>query len=66
MRAYQAAREKSQNENKDDKPDVGTDYVEFYEFRTFLIYLELFFEIFLMFQALDKNNDKRIDFSEFL
>ena len=60
MRAFQAAKEKYKSKSK-----YGDDYIEFNEFRYFLIYLRQYFEYFVMFCKLDSSGDRKIDFEEF-
>ena len=61
MRAYQAARDKVPSK----RGDVGDDYIEFREFRYFLVSLRQYFEYYVAFQRTDDNNDGRISFDEF-
>lgn len=64
-RAFHAAR--------DIVPSVGSispHYVDFHEFRYFLIYLKLYLELFLMFNSMDrkvggKYSDRRLSYDEF-
>ena len=60
MRAFQAAKNKYKNKSK-----YGDDYIEFNEFRYFLIYLRQYFEYYVMFCILDTSGDHKIDFEEF-
>lgn len=61
MRAYQAAKTFNQSESK----AANDDYIDFTEFRTLLLYLRQYLELWVMFEAIDTNKDKRIDASEF-
>ena len=45
---------------------VADDYVEFAEFRTLLVYIHSYFELFAMFSAIDKSGDRRVELSEFV
>lgn len=60
MRAFQAAKIKHKSKSKH-----GDDYIEWLEFRFFLIYLRQYFEYFVMFCRLDKSGDKKINLNEF-
>ena len=59
MRAFQAAKYARQTKSK-----LGADYVERIEFRLLLVYLRRYFELFVMFDAID-GDDRRIDRAEF-
>ncbi len=41
------------------------DYVDYNEFRMFLLYLRQYLELWVMFAAIDTSNDKRIERQEF-
>ena len=56
MRAFNAARDSVRSE----KNSVEDDYVTKAEFRIFNLYLRQYFEYFMMFKNLDKNNDNKI------
>ena len=60
MRAFQAAKYAHSTKSK-----LGADYVERIEFRLLLVYLRRYFELFVMFDAID-GDDRRIDRGEFL
>lgn len=60
MRAFQAAKSFSKCE-----VSIGNDFVTFSEFRIFLVYIRQYFEYFVMFKKMDKNDDKKIGLSEF-
>ena len=59
MRAFQAAKYAHSTKSK-----LGADYVERIEFRLLLVYLRRYFELFVMFDAID-GDDRRIDRAEF-
>lgn len=61
MRAFQAAKTVNQSDSK----AANDDYVDFTEFRTLLLYLRQYLELWVMFEAIDTNKDKRIDAGEF-
>ena len=61
MRAFTAAKGVNQSGNK----SANDDYVDKSEFRIFLLYLRQYLELWVMFDALDENKDKRIEESEF-
>ncbi len=60
MRAYQAAKNKLPAKNKH-----GDDYVSRAEFRYLLMYLRQYYEYWVAFDEIDKNDDRRITFEEF-
>ncbi len=60
MRAFQAAKNRYKSKSK-----YGVDYVEFNEFRFFLIYLRQYFEYYVMFCSVDKTGDHKINLEEF-
>lgn len=60
MRAFQAAKQKYKSKSKH-----GDDYIEWMEFRIFLVYLREYFEYWVMFLRIDKNFDKKISLNEF-
>mmetsp|Transcript_34548 Transcript_34548/g.54038 ORF Transcript_34548/g.54038 Transcript_34548/m.54038 type:complete len:106 (-) Transcript_34548:11-328(-) len=43
----------------------GADYVEFCEFRLFLVYLVKYFELWVEFSIVDTGDDRRVDLDEF-
>lgn len=61
MRAFQAAKKA----NPDSRARLGADYITRSEFRLLLIYLRRYFELFLMFEGIDANNDRRLTAEEF-
>lgn len=61
MRAFQASKAGNKTESK----AANDDYVDFTEFRTLLLYLRQYLELWVMFEAIDTNKDKRIDAGEF-
>jgi len=61
MRAYMAARDKWPAVNK-----YSDDYVTRNEFRFLLIYLKLYYELFRMYNEIDTDMDRRIDYDEFI
>jgi len=61
MRAFQAAKDAMPN-----KGQHSGDYIEKNEFRVFLVYLRQYFEYYEMFDILNTDSDKTIDYSEFL
>jgi len=62
MRAFQAAKDA----HKNSKARLGADFVTKPEFRILLEYLRLYFELFVMFDRMDDDNDRRINEAEFL
>jgi len=62
MRAYQLAKDKCPSKRGDCD---GDDYIEFREFRFFLVSLRQYFEYYVAFQRTDDNGDGRISFEEF-
>lgn len=60
MRAFQAAKTKYKSKSK-----YGDDYIEWMEFRIFLVYLRQYFEYWVMFNRADTSGDRKIDFNEF-
>ena len=61
MRAYTAA--KSIGSRRDGSGSA--DFIEFREFRLLLVYLRRYFELWQMFDDVDKGNDRRISLEEF-
>lgn len=64
LRAFKAACRISQDHGKN-LTDAGESYIEFPEFRMFLIYLRKYTLLWEVFCALDTGNDRRIDLKEF-
>ena len=60
MRAFQAAKNKLPAKNIH-----GSDYVSRAEFRYLLMYLRQYYEYWVAFDEIDKNDDRRITFDEF-
>ena len=60
MQAFKAAKSAVKSKSK-----YGDDYIEWLEFRYFLLYLQQYFAYFQLFQALDTSGDRRIDIQEF-
>lgn len=60
MRAFQAAKDFSKNENS-----LEDDFLTFSEFRIFLIYIRQYLEYFVMFRKMDTNDDKKLTLEEF-
>lgn len=61
MRAFQAAKDSSKN-----KHSHSGDYIERNEFRYLLCYLRQYFEYYQMFDIVNTDNDKYLDFNEFV
>jgi Ca2+-binding EF-hand superfamily protein len=61
MRAFQAAKDSTKNKHKN-----SSDYIERNEFRYFLCYLRQYFEYYEMFDLINTDDDKYIDFDEFV
>mmetsp|Transcript_55139 Transcript_55139/g.160907 ORF Transcript_55139/g.160907 Transcript_55139/m.160907 type:complete len:461 (-) Transcript_55139:83-1465(-) len=61
MRAFQAA--KNSVPSAEDSP--GEDYVQRKEFRILLQFLRHYFELWVMFETIDSENDRRINLEEF-
>merc|ERR1712228_626972 len=61
MRAYQLARKKGA-----DKSEHSGDFVEWHEFRFFLVALRMYFEYWAAFARVDTSDDRRIDYKEFM
>lgn len=62
MRAFQAAKDV----HKDTKARLGHDFVTKCEFRILLEYLRKYFELFVMFDRIDEDNDRRLSEQEFI
>jgi hypothetical protein len=60
MRAFQAAKNKYKAKSK-----YSGDYVEWMEFRIFLVYLRQYFEYWIMFCRNDADGNHKIDINEF-
>ncbi|CUI14795.1 flagellar calcium-binding protein, putative [Bodo saltans] len=63
MRAFQAAKGANNKTNK--AGSLGPDFVEKSEFRLLLVYLGKYFELWELFEAVDTDDDRRIDIGEF-
>jgi len=61
MRAFQAAKDSMPNKGKH-----SGDYIEKNEFRVFLVYLRQYFEYYEMFDIVNVDGDKTIDYNEFV
>ena len=61
MRAFQIAK----NCTKSSRGEAGDHYIEFREFRFFLLSLRQYFEYFVAFNRVDTSNDGRIELVEF-
>ena len=61
MRAFQIAKDST----KSKRGATGDDYIEFKEFRYFLLSLRQYFEYWEAFTRVDDNDDRRIDLTEF-
>ena len=62
MRAFQIAK----NCTKSKRPDGhGDDYIEFLEFKFFLISLRQYFEYWVAFKRIDDDDDRRVSLDEF-
>ena len=61
MRAFQAAKNAV-----DTKSRLGADFVERAEFRALLVYLQRYFEMYVMFNRIDTSRDHRINEVEFM
>jgi Ca2+-binding EF-hand superfamily protein len=64
MRAFQAANGIAQ-ENGKNRSQHGFDYIEFCEFRLFLVYLQQYLELWKIFDDVDSGDDRRISLEEF-
>jgi len=62
MRAFQIAKKRDGGSKRG---DLGDDYIEWKEFRFFLLSLRQYFEYYVEFAAVDDNDDKRISLAEF-
>eukprot|EP00670_Eutreptiella_braarudii_P007008 CAMPEP_0174286784 /NCGR_PEP_ID=MMETSP0809-20121228/12998_1 /TAXON_ID=73025 ORGANISM="Eutreptiella gymnastica-like, Strain CCMP1594" /NCGR_SAMPLE_ID=MMETSP0809 /ASSEMBLY_ACC=CAM_ASM_000658 /LENGTH=441 /DNA_ID=CAMNT_0015382983 /DNA_START=114 /DNA_END=1439 /DNA_ORIENTATION=+ len=62
MRAFQAAKDV----HKESKARLGADFVTKCEFRILLEYLRKYFELFVMFDRMDDDNDRRLSEEEFV
>ena len=60
MRAFQAAKKKLPSKNT-----YGDDYVSRAEFRYLLMYLRQYYEYWVAFDEIDKDDDRRISYEEF-
>ena len=60
MRAFQAAKTKYKAKSK-----YSDDYIEWMEFRIFLVYLRQYFEYWVMFERVDVSGDHKISLDEF-
>ena len=60
IRAYQSAKNRLPSKNS-----YGDDYVSRAEFRFFLMYLRQYYEYWVAFDEIDKDDDRRISFEEF-
>mmetsp|Transcript_12665 Transcript_12665/g.35134 ORF Transcript_12665/g.35134 Transcript_12665/m.35134 type:complete len:173 (+) Transcript_12665:179-697(+) len=64
LRAYKAACQVAQ-EHGQNLTEAGNDYIEFQEFRLFLVNLKKYTLLWEIFVSLDTGNDRRIDRKEF-
>jgi Ca2+-binding EF-hand superfamily protein len=62
MRAFQAAK----GANTNSKAALGDDYVTRSEFRLLLVYLRRYFELWVMFDDIDTDDDRRVSYDEFV
>ena len=60
--AYNAAKNKVKNK----KSNISDNYLQFSEFRIFLVYLRQYFEYWVMFQRIDLSENNTIEYDEFL
>ena len=63
MRAFQIAKDATESRRSD---GVGDDYIEFREFRFFLLSLRQYFEYWVSFKTISSDEDRRIDLDEFM
>lgn len=63
MRAFQAA--KSANDKKNKPGSHGPDFIEKSEFRLLFVYLGKYFELWELFDAVDTDDDRRVELKEF-
>lgn len=66
MRAFQIAKDRdSSSTRKDNGKFIGDDFIEWKEFRFFLLSLRQYFEYWAAFMRVDHDGDRRIDLDEF-
>lgn len=66
-RAFFAANGIAQQQHHGDRPDnkLSSDFIEFSEFRLFLVYLKRYLKLWEIFADTDTEGDRRINFDEF-
>mmetsp|Transcript_9770 Transcript_9770/g.12889 ORF Transcript_9770/g.12889 Transcript_9770/m.12889 type:complete len:173 (+) Transcript_9770:191-709(+) len=64
LRSYKAANQVAQEDGKN-RTSAGESYIEFSEFRLFLVHLKKYTLLWEIFCSLDTGNDHRIDLQEF-
>jgi len=65
IKAFNAAKSLDTKKQRGKAREIGDAYLEFVEFRMFLVNLHQYFEYLAVFDEIDTSNDRRIDFNEF-
>jgi Ca2+-binding EF-hand superfamily protein len=65
LRAFTSAKSIAQEKGRSESSS-RSDYIEFSEFRYFLLYIKEYIQLWELFAAMDSDNDRRISYDEFV
>ncbi len=66
LRAFTSAKTIAQEKGDNTNDSRSSDYLEFSEFRYFLLYLKEYIQLWELFDTIDSDNDRRINHDEFV
>lgn len=66
LRAFTSAKNIAQEKDGSDNTNSLSDYIEFSEFRYFLLYIKEYIQLWELFVSMDSDNDRRISYDEFV